>query len=266
MTDKQNGMSIVELIIVIAITGILTGTIFTFAINYMRIASRQQADMTSMVDRLNASDYLREHLGQSSGLSNQNSIIDANVGAQDPGKPAGYWQELHAVPGLKSNAASITPLLYFKKMSINTSNEVVYNGELPYEDEYIIYMDYTTRELRVRILANPNALNNKAISSCPPASATSSCPADRILSTGLTGVSTKYYDRSGNESNYESVVQKDEFGNTVYDTNGNPIYEGPDFPIVEVIELQLKLATSFTPSPTDVTNSSTTIRVALRND
>lgn len=262
MKDRD-GFTLPELIIVMVLTMLLSGLLFQFAIGYARFNTVAQSDSIAFVERLNASDYLRENLGLSSGLISQNSIVDTNANVPDTSNPS-HWRLLHAIKGTFGNTSTVTPLLYFKKPSLNTSGSMVYSGTLPHEDEFIIYHDGPSKELRVRILANPNVTNNKAITSCPPAIATSGCPADKVLVNDIVSVALRYFSRSGNDISFNSI---DEFGNIPCTAPG-PDYtgcEGADFPSAEVVELTINLSKRPVGVSSNTTQSATVIRVALRN-
>lgn len=260
---RQDGFTMPELIIVMILTLLLSALLFEFVIGYSRFSAVSQSDSIAFVERLNASDFLRENLGLSSGLISQNSISDANVNVPDGSNPS-HWRLMHAIKGTFGDTSSVTPLVYFKKPSLNTSNAMVFNGTLPYEDEFVIYHDGPSKELRVRTLAHPDVTNNKLTTSCPPAVATSSCPKDKVLINDITSVALRYFSRSGNDISFNSI---DEFGNIPCTAPG-PDYvgcEGADFPSVEVVELTLNLAKTPIGVKGQTTQSATVIRVALRN-
>jgi len=260
---KQAGFTMPELILVMVLTVLLTGLLFQFAIGYARYSTVAQADSIAFVERLNASDFLRENLGLSSGLISQNSIDDSNANVPDGSNPT-HWRLLHAIKGTFGSTSTVTPLLYYKKPSLNASGTMVYNGTLPYEDEFILYHDGPSKELRVRTLANPDVTGNRATTSCPPAVATSSCPKDKVLISDIVSVVLRYFSRSGNDITFNSI---DEFGNIPCTAPG-PDYtgcEGADFPSAEVVELTINLSKRPIGVSADTTQSATVIRVALRN-
>lgn len=244
----------VEMLVAIVLTALLTAVIFDFAFSYWHFAYRQQSDQEAMIERLNASDFLRDSLGTSSGLINQNSIPDSHVTVADPAQPSGeYWEILHAIPGLKSGASDV-PLMYYKRFSFDTNGNVILNGTNPYEDEFILYLSGSTKELRLRTLANPSASGNRALTTCPPTAASASCPADKVLAHDITGVELQYYSRAGNLVNFTSSTDP---------LTGE--YNGPDYSSVEVAQLTLNLARKPLFQSTETTKSATVIRLALRN-
>ena len=128
------------------------------------------------------------------------------------------------------------------------------NGTQPYENEYILYLDGTSKQLLMRSLANSSATNNATKTSCPAALASASCPADRIIADNIDSIDTRYFSRSGIGINHQSIVDP---------TTGS--YIGPDFTSVEVVEFNLRIFKKSTLHGGADTSSQTVIRVALRN-
>lgn len=253
---NQSGFSLLELMSIIVVSALFSGLIISFGFNYWRYAYLLEADLTTYVDRLNTGDYLREALGSSSGLIIQNSIADPYTLNPDPAISSNlYWVPMHAIPGNKPAGTSGTkPLLYFKRFSVNSAGALIMNGEQPYEDEYVLYLNGPAKQLMVRSLANPSAPDNRLKTSCPPANASASCPADKALLSDLASIDMRYFSRAGNLVDYTSV----------YDP-AIPGYAGPDFTVVEVVELTVNIAKKPVFQKTNATQSSTIIRIALRN-
>ena len=257
MSKREDGFTITELLIVIILTSLFTLVIMVFMFDLWRTSAADEANIDTLQTRFNASDTIREEIGTSSGLIIQNSLSDSNVQAPDPSIPGGgFWLPIHAIPGTTNVGASgtYTPLIYFRRFSLNSSNQYIMNGNKPYEDEYVLYLNGATKSLMQRTLANPSAGGDKVKTSCPPAIATAACPADKVIADNIKSVATRYFSRTGNLIDYTSIV----------DPNTGE-YIGPDFPAVEVLELTLNLSKQPSFSSTNATQNSTIIRVALRN-
>lgn len=257
MNRKQMGFTLPEVIVVLFISSLFVGLLMFFMISYWRYGLLLEADLDTLTTRLNAGDYIRDHINPSSGLIVQNSIPDPNPDAPDTTKsPQNYWLPIHAIPGdVPVGSTGIkTPLLYFKRPSITTSNAVAMNGIQPYEDEFVFYMDGTTKSLMSRSLANPSVLNNKLRTTCPPSAATTICPADTVVASDISSIAMRYFSKTGNVINYTSS----------YDSAINA-YTGPDFPVVEVVEFTLKLSKKPAFQKTNATSNTTIIRVAIRS-
>lgn len=117
-----------------------------------------------------------------------------------------------------------------------------------------MYMDNSNKNLYVRTLANPTAQSNgsTAKTTCPPSSTTPTCPGDRLVLENIADVTPSYFSKSGNKINFYSST--------------DPItgdYNGPSFPLVEVIELDLHVFKDELYGRT--LDNNTLVRVALRN-
>jgi hypothetical protein len=254
----QRGISLPELIVTIVMIGMMTGIITGYTISYWRYGYSLQADLDTLGTRLNAGDFLRNQLAPSTGMIIQNSLPDDNVLNVDPADGTGqHWIPLHAIPGNipMPAAGATTTLVAFQRISFDTNDDYIMNGEQPYEDEFVLYLDGTTKSLRQRSLANPSATDNKLKTSCPPAIASSTCPADKIIATDLASIDMRYFSRSGVPIDYTSIID---------DITGN--YIGPDFPVVEVIEFNLNLSKKPLLQTSNSISNSTIIRIALRNE
>lgn len=255
--DKRAGFTIPELLSVMSVTLLFSGLIIYFAFQYWRSSATLSNSSASFVSRLNAGDRLREAINASSGLIIQNGIADSHAGDPDPAIPSGnFWKPLHAVPSTISmgSTGTTTALLYFRSPSVNTSKTIVMNGAQPYEDEFVLYLDGTTKQLRMRVLANASAAANRNVTTCPAALVTSTCPIDKLMAEDVSSISTRYFSRSANLIDYTSIT--------------DPVtgaYIGPDFPAVEVVELTLNIFKKSQLHGGADTINRTVIRIAPRN-
>lgn len=254
-THNQSGVTLVELLIYIVVSTAVTIAILAFALSFWRSNASLENDLETYVTRSDAGDTLRDYLNESSGLISQNSIDDANPMAPDPTDASGqHWLLIHAVP--KSipigSSGTMTPVIYFQSPAFSTSKTIIMNGSQPYTNEFVLYLNGTTKQLLLRSLANPSASSNKTKTSCPTASA--GCPADKVVADNVSSIDTRYFSRSGIPIDYTSVTDP---------TTGE--YIGPDFTSVEVVELTLHLFRKSTLQGGEDTSNSTIIRVAIRN-
>ncbi len=257
MSLDSRGLTIVELLVVIIVSGTVMGVVTSFALHYWANSATLQSDQETLVSRLNSGDYLRQAISSASGLIIQNDLPDTHTGKVDPADGTGnYWLPIHAVPGttLMGNSGTITPLIYFNRPSINTSKNIILNGSTAYQDDIILYLNGATKQLLARVIANSFASNNRAKTSCPAALATTSCPADTVIANDVAAVTTRYFSRSGNTIDYTSIVDQ-----------STGAYIGPDFPSVEVVEFNLQLLRKGRVHNGGNTSNQTVIRVALRN-
>jgi len=255
--ENEKGFTIPELLSVMIVSLIFSGLILYFAFSYWRATATLEGDLQTYVGRLNTGDKLRESFNAASGLITQNSLPDSNTGNPDPAYASNnFWIPIHAVPGniAMGSTGTITPVVYFKQPAVDSSKNYIMNGTLPYENEFILYLDGGSKQLMLRSLANPAATGNATLTSCPPATATSLCPGDRIIGEDVASLDTRYFSRTGNLIDYTSIT--------------DPItgaYIGPDFMSVEVIEFNIHVFKKSALHNGADTSSQTIIRLALRN-
>jgi prepilin-type N-terminal cleavage/methylation domain-containing protein len=253
----EKGFTLVELLVVIVLTVAFSTIVLSFMIDFWRGTATLENDSETLVSRQNAGDRLRETLNAASQLISQNSISDTHANVPDPSDASStHWLLIHAIPGNTPMPASgsATPLFYFNAPSVDSSKNFIMNGSQPYSDEFVLYLNGSSKQLFLRTLVNPSASGDRLKTSCPPAIATSSCPADTAIAGDITSVDTRYFSRSGTSINYTSITDP-----------STGAFIGPDFPVVEVVELTLHLKrTSTLHGGIDTTNE-TIVRVALRN-
>jgi hypothetical protein len=256
LTRNQAGFTIPELISVMVVTLMFTSLIMYFTLQSWGATETLKSDLQVFSGRLTAGDRLRDVLNASTGLINQNSLPDSHTMNADPANASGtYWTPLHAVPGsIPVGNSGTTPVIYYAQPALDGGKAYIMNGESPYLNEYVLYLNGTTKQLLLRTIANPAATGNRAVSTCPKSQASSSCPADTIIAENVASISMRYFSRAGNLLDYTSITDP---------LTGE--YIGPDFPSVEVIEFNLQsFKKSVLHGGQDTTNQ-TIIRVALRN-
>lgn len=267
---SERGFTVVELLTTLVVTGMFAALILFFGISYWRYGFLLEADLDTLVTRLNAQDVMREQLGSSSGLIVQNSILDNNPLVPDPAQPGGkYWIPLHAVPGnTLASGSGYAPLLYFKRYATSSSGGYIFNGLNVYENEFIFYINRSSRQLFMRSLANPAAAGNALKTSCPPSLASASCPADKLVASDLSSIDRRYFSRSGTLIDFTTYLNGNGTCSGGQEGQYNGQYDGCgafDFPGVEVVELTLNLAKKPVFQTTSATQNSTVVRIALRN-
>ena len=271
MTHRnEEGFTLVEMIIVIIMTTILSMIIFGIGYQYIKQAASLNARTNFYGDRLNVSDYLRQNVGLSTGLLNQNSLADSNTLVADPDDVSGTrWRPIHAIPGPLGNPGMITPIVYYSQDALNASRQAIMNGTEAYQNEFIIYHDGPSSELRVRTLANPLASGNAAKTTCTTASP--GCAKDKVLLSGVQTVEMRYFSRSGEDIDFRSSCDPDAYycaGTTPASCLQAPPYtgcNGLDFSQVEVAQFKLKVKKAIESDANYSIYNSTIIRIALRN-
>lgn len=270
MIHKQNGFTIVEMLIVIIMTSIMSIIIFSLGYQYLKQAASLSARSNFYMDRLNVADYLRQNIGMSTGLINQNSLDDPNALVPDPADVSGTsWALIHSIPGSFGNPTDITPIVYYSQDALASDRTAIMNGTTAYQNEFIMYHHGPTSELRLRSLANPAAVGNVTKTTCTIA--VSGCDKDKVLLSGVQTVEMRYFSRSGEDIDFRSSCDPDVYycaGTTPAECLQTSPYtgcNGLDFSQVEVAQFKLKVRKAI---ESDVNNSiynSTIIRIALRN-
>jgi type II secretory pathway pseudopilin PulG len=176
-TLNDEGVTIVELLVVVGICSILLLSFMTVSIYmygdtirsslYAQLATESETVLRSVV----------EELRQSSAIETTNAITDANA-------PGGTWTT--------SNSSLI---LIISTPALDSNNNFIINPSsgYPYSNEIVYYA--TGTKLYKRYLANPSAAGNTRKTTCPPASASSSCPADIQMSNNFKTLSFVFYDQ-----------------------------------------------------------------------
>lgn len=254
---KQQGFTLIELVVYMTLTVMFTLLVLSFIFDFWGSVSTLESDSETFVTRQDAGDSLRDRLNAAAHLISQNSIADANREVSEPTDTTGtFWQIIHAQPKTITMPASgsYASVIYYEAPSIDASKNYIMNGSQPYDDEFVLYLNGSTKQLLLRTLVNPSAAGDRLKTSCPASAATTSCPADVIIASDITSIDTRYFSRSGNTIDYTSVTDP---------TTGLPV--GPDFPSVEVVELTLHLGRNATIGGAQTTTNETIVRVALRN-
>lgn len=251
ISSSQKGFTVPELIVVMTLTLLFTTMIFSFAFDYWGNTASLQSSNDTLVSRQNLGDTLRNRLNVASSLLNQNSIVDI----YSPDTATGQWPIIHAVPSeiMMPAPGQIAPVMYYEAPVLDYTKNFVMRGAAPHQNEFILYLDGSKKQLMLRVLANDVA-GNAMKTTCPANHADDSCQADRILAEDVISVSTKYFSKSGNVLNHNDVIDP-ETGDSI----------GPDFPDVEVVELTINLKKRAVIHGTADSTSQTTVRVALRN-
>ncbi len=254
--NSQNGFTVPELIVVMVLTLLFSTMVLSFAFDFWGTATDLQNSSETLVTRQNLGDRLRGRLNVASTLLNQNSIADAQANVSDPSDVSGtHWLILHAVPETvpMPAAANFTPILYYAAPTVDSSKNFIMRGVEPHQDEFVMYLDGSTKKLMIRTLAN-DVSGNVLKTTCPASVASSTCPADSTIAEDVLSVSKKYFSKSGNPINWNDVKDPD---------TGESI--GPDYADVEVVELTVTLFKRAVVHGQADSRSNTTVRVALRN-
>ncbi len=176
MKRNNRGFTLIELLVVMIVMSILSLSLSAFITNWLVAAGQANADSGLMTDAETALDQATTDIALSGGVDQTNRWPDPN----GPGGQYG-WQ-------------SGSQTLILAHIATNSSGNAIYIDSSDYitlKDDYIYYLSGTT--LYRRILAS-GIDGDTAVTTCPPSLATSTCPADMVVATGVTSWNVSYYD------------------------------------------------------------------------
>lgn len=177
----QGGFTLVELLVVMIIMGILSLTLANFITTWLQQASLSQARANLLTNAEDALDTVTNDIKLSGSADQNNRWADAN----GPGGNQFGW-------------ASGSQVLVLAKAAVDSSHNIIFSDPAKYisqKDDEIYYLSGST--LYRRTLTS-SASNDAAVTTCPPADASQSCPADQTVATGVSSLTFTYYDADEN--------------------------------------------------------------------
>jgi hypothetical protein len=135
---------------------------------------------------------LTEDIRLADSIASTNSITD-------PNGPAGGW-----------TTSDPSNIIIIESPATDSSRNIIYDSSTgyPYRNEFIYFISGT--HMYKRVLANASASGNTAKTTCPAASASSTCPPDRLFSSNASSLTFTFYDASdattANAAQARSVV------------------------------------------------------------
>ena len=176
----QKGFTIVELIISISLATIISGVLLYISLNLVSDTTRARITAELAIE----SQILLRSIVEDTRLAGSLSTTNQNT---DSNSPVGGW-----VTNDPSN------ILIIDLPAINVSRDIIYDSSTgyPYDNEVVYYSSGSS--MYRRTIVNPSATGNILKTSCPPALATSICPADKKFTSYLTDLTFTFYDDSNN--------------------------------------------------------------------
>ena len=173
---NQKGFTLTEMLITLILISILSLTIANFIADWLQTASLSQA-RTLLLS--NAQDAL-DNIGNDIRLS----------GAADQ---VNRWADPNGPGGNEYGWTSDASTLVLARITTDSSNDVIYsdpNNYIPEKDNVVYYV--SDKKLYRRVIAAVNPAT-AAVTTCPPESATATCPADRKIAQDVIAFSVSYY-------------------------------------------------------------------------
>ncbi len=188
MRKNELGFTLIELLITMAVSAILlfiSGEFIgrgTLSINADYNKTLVQTDTQTAVETV-------------ARVIKSARSVEAQNSQPDPYSPGGSTN-LYGWSGTAGTNAT----LILAVPARDASNNLLYVDGLHtnlYTNDVIYYFDSTTNKLFKRTIANSVA-GNSAITTCPPANATPSCPSDSVIVQDIANLATSFFDSNNN--------------------------------------------------------------------
>jgi type II secretory pathway pseudopilin PulG len=178
--NKSAGFTITELVLSITVAGILAVILFTATFYYYVNAAQTEASTNLALESQSILTQITEDIRLADSIASTNAISDVNG-------PGGGW--------ITSDPSNI---IIIENPAIDSSRNIIYdtNTGSPYRNELVYFVSGTN--MYKRTLANSSAIGNTSKTTCPKASASSTCPPDRLFSENVTSITFTFYDSSDN--------------------------------------------------------------------
>jgi type II secretory pathway pseudopilin PulG len=202
----EMGFTIVEMLVAVSLMAIIGIVFLGLSVNYFVVISRNNALAEMTVNSQNLLRSTVENIRFGDGVRQTNQISDANA-------PFGGW-----------STSNTNFVIIIAVPALNTSHQYIIDPSTgsPYMNELIYYKNGTT--LMERKLANTNATGNNLATTCPPASATTSCSADIQLAKYVNSMVFTLYDQDNNQTNNSTLARSVKISlNMQRNAPGNPI-------------------------------------------
>ena len=177
LRQSQSGFTLVELTVVMIVVGILALTMANFIETWLQQESLSQSRTTLLSDAENALDMISTDI-KLSGVADDNN----------------RWADTYGPSGNQFGWASGTQVLVLAKAAVDSSNNIIFSDPSKYitqKDNEVYFLSGTT--LYRRTLKSSSS-NDAAVTTCPAADASSTCPADEVVATGVSSLAFTYYD------------------------------------------------------------------------
>ena len=177
LKHRESGFTLLELLVVMLVMGVLSLMLANFIATWLQEQGLQQARANLLYSAEDALDTTTTDIMLSGS-------VDATNRWPDPNGPGGQqygWQ-------------SGSQTLILAKVATDSSGNPIFVDTANYitqKDDEIYFLSGTT--LYRRTLKSDSS-NDAAVTTCPASDATSTCPPDTVIATGVTNWSVSYFD------------------------------------------------------------------------
>jgi prepilin-type N-terminal cleavage/methylation domain-containing protein len=186
--QQERGYTLIEMLVAISISTMLILAIGSYAANSV-VGSNQDYNKTLVLTNAKeAVGIVARQIRLARSVLANNTLPDDHA----PSAPSDLYSW--------SGAAGTGTSLILAVPSRAASGDIIYIDGMHtqmYTDNVIFYLDSGSKRLYRRWIAITSAPGNVAITTCPPASASPSCPADADVVDDVANLSTSYLKASG---------------------------------------------------------------------
>ncbi len=182
-TSRQDGFTLLELLVVMLVVGILSLTLANFIFDWMNSAGLDQTKANLQYSAESALDTINNDIMLSGDSDSTNR-----------------WPDPNGPNGNQFGWTSGQQVLILAKVATDSSGNVIYQDSSNYitlKDNEIYFLSGTT--LYRRTLSS-GIDGDAAVTTCPASDATSSCPPDKVIATGVTYWNVTYYNANNQVS------------------------------------------------------------------
>ncbi len=214
---REGGFTLLELLLAISISAVLILTVGNFTVTSI-VGSNQDYNKTLVLTNAKeAVGIVARQIKAARSVQAANSVPDTNApgGSSSP----------YSWSGVAGNGAT----LILAVPARDSSNNLIYVDGLHnslYTNNVIFYLDASTHKLYRRILANGLAPGNAAITTCPPALASVSCPADADVVDDVANLTTSYLDSNNSTITLPAGTEAVHYTVTETRTISGKVYSG----------------------------------------
>lgn len=174
---SQSGFTLVELVITMVLMSIVSLMLANFVITWLAASTLAQARTDLLTNAENALDTITEDIRLSGSADVNNRWPDSN----GPGGNQFGW-------------ASNSTTLVLARVAEDSSDTIIFSDISRYITQKYDQIYYVSGGTLYRRTIKSSDVNDSAVTTCPPANATASCPADKTVATNVTNFSITYYD------------------------------------------------------------------------
>lgn len=171
------GFTVTELTMVIVILGVLMVPLSAVTLDYFGSIMARSTEAQLATESQTLLRTVVEELRTASSVKVVNTI-------SDPNEPPSGW-----------STSNDDLILIISTPALNSSRAFIYDPltGMPYQNELIYFVE--GQRLYRRTLANTEAVGNTARRTCPSATASTSCPADKVLTEHFKAMNFVLYDQ-----------------------------------------------------------------------